>query len=406
MTSIEFLNDRIEKLEARKVENSISDEARAEIEAAIAGLQQAIADLQAARDAAAEGEEDHTAELESQMREILARINALEDSKETETKTENTMNKIQNSKEYNQKFFEMVKNSMTRDDFKANLKALAVENGITFAGSDMSELLPAAVLNEVNDLFVGHRHRLLELVDWTGLPVFKAFWEAGNDLAHTWPSVMLGQEASENAKTQQDLAFMPVTIRPQFVYKTISIDKEVIKASEADGSVFIRYIVRELLDRLLCTIEQYILLGNSNNFIAPALTALAVDSNSNPMYHAINYLPYTSGLIAVTTPAFYAQLYQTITTQSNYLVADADAVIRSILGVDEVVMAPPAMPALSGDQVGLWFMDPRAYKMVGDRRPDQYEDFNLQWNRQDYLMEMWVGGGCVTPAFISITDGD
>jgi hypothetical protein len=68
-------------------------------------------------------------------------------------------------------------------------------------------------------------------------------------------------------------------------------------------------------------------------------------------------------------------------------------------------MTPPTFTT-TGNQVGLFFLNPRAYKMVGDRRPDQYEDFNLEWNRVEYLMEMWVGGGCVTPEFIAMEAGE
>ena len=85
--------------------------------------------------------------------------------------------------------------------------------------------------------------------------------------------------------------------------------------------------------------------------------------------------------------------------------ADADNVIRNILGVDEVIMTPPTFTT-TGGKIGLFFLNPRAYKMVGDRRPDQYEDFNLEWNRVEYLMEMWVGGGCVTPEFIAMKTGE
>ena len=255
-------------------------------------------------------------------------------------------------------------------------------------------------------LIVNHRHRLLEVVDWTGLPVFKAFYETGNDLGHHWPSAMLGETPSETAKTQQNLTFTELVIRPAFEYKTLALDKEIIKASEGDGSVFIRYIVRELLDRLLTHIEVMILTGNGKNFIAPAAETLQVDANSNPKYHAINYLPYNEGLVAVVTRSFYADLLQKVQTDSNYLVvADADNVIRNILGVDEVILTPPTFTT-TGDQIGLFFLNPLAYKMVGDRRPDQYEDFNLEWNRVEYLMEMWVGGGCVTPEFIAMETGE
>lgn len=388
----------------KKLTNAISDDARAEIEGHIAELQQAADALRELESAAEDGEDDNSETMRAQMREVIDRISRVEDSLKKQPAANGK--KVNNTKEWEKKFHDMVLNSLSREDFKSNLKKLAVENSITITDGDISALLPAAVLNEVNDIFVNHRHRLLEVVDWTGLPVFKAFYETGNDLGHHWPSAMLGETASSDPKTQQNLTFTELVIRPAFEYKTLALDKEIIKASEGDGSVFIRYIVRELLDRLLTHIEVMILTGNGKNFIAPAAETLQVDANSKPKYHAINYLPYNEGLVAVVTRSFYADLLQKVQTDSNYLVvADADNVIRNILGVDEVILTPPTFTT-TGTQIGLFFLNPRAYKMVGDRRPDQYEDFNLEWNRVEYLMEMWVGGGCVTPEFIAMKTGE
>ena len=384
----------------KKLTNAISDEARAEIEGHITELQQAADALRELESAAEAGEDDNSETMRAQMRETLDRIARVEDALKKQPAANGK--KFNNTKAWEKKFHDMVLNSLNREEFKKNIKNAAQQEGISIIDGDISALLPAAVLNEVNDVFTNHRHRLLEVVDWTGLPVFKAFYETGNDLGHHWPSAMLGETASETAKTKQNLTFAELVIRPAFEYKTLSLDKEVLKASEGDGSVFIRYIVRELLDRLLTHIEMMILTGNGKNFIAPVAETLQVDANSNPKYHAINYLPYNEGLVSVVTRSFYADLLHKVQTDSNYLVvADADNVIRNILGVDEVILTPPTFTP-TGNQIGLFFLNPRAYKMVGDRRPDQYEDFNLEWNRQDYLMEMWVGGGCVTPEFIAM----
>lgn len=384
----------------KKITNAITDEARAEIEGHIAELQQAADALRELESAAEAGEDDNSETMRAQMREVLDRLGRVEDGLQKQPAANGK--KINNTKAWANKFHNVVMNSLSRDDFKANLKRLAVENSITITDGDISSLLPAAVLKEVNDVFVNHRHRLLEVVDWTGLPVFKAFFETGNELGHHWPSSMLGEASGSDPKTKQNLTFKELVIRPAFEYKTLALDKEIIKASEGDGSVFVRYIVRELLDRLLTHIEVLILTGNGKNFIAPTVCSVRVDANSNPVLHAINYLPYNEGLVAVITRDSYAALLHKVQTDSNYLVvADADNVIRNILGVDEVILTPPTFQP-TDTQLGVFFLNPRAYKMVGDRRPDQYEDFNLEWNRVDYLMEMWVGGGCVTPEFITL----
>lgn len=388
----------------KKITNAISDDARAEIEGHIAELQKAADALRELESTAESGEDDNSETMRAQMREVLDRLSRVEDG--IKKHPDVNSKKINNTKDWGKKFHDMVMNSVSRDEFKSNLKKLAVENSITITDGDISALLPAAVLNGVNDVFNGHRHRLLEVVEWTGLPVFKAFYETGNELGHHWPSAMLGETPSNTAKIQQNLTFTEKVIRPAFEYKTLYLDKEIIKASEGDGSVFIKYVVKELLDRLLTHIEILILTGNGKNFLAPSNATLQVDANSNPKYHAINYIPYNDGLVAVVTSSFYADLYQKVQTDSNYLVVnDADTVIRNILGVEEVIKTPPTFTPAQG-QIGLFFLNPREYKMVGDSRPDQYEDFNLWWNRQEYLMEMWVGGGCVTPEFIAIKNGN
>lgn len=398
-----ILNRMSETLAAKKATNSITEEARAEVEGRIEELRGIITELESLRDAAAEGDEDKSEQLETQMKEVLARVSSIENTVKNNV---GKGKKVNNSKEYQLKFMEVVKNSIGRDEFRENLKKLAVENSITITDADISELLPAAALNEVNDVFTKHRHRLLELVDWTGLPVFKALWETGNDLGNHWPSEMLGETASSNPKTEQDLSFTEIVIRPAFEYKTLSVDKEVIKASESDGGAFIRYIVKELLNRLLTWIETLILTGNGKNFIAPASEPVVLDANNDPMLHVINYLPYNAGVVAVVTRQFYAEMLQKVQTQSNYqVVLNADDVIKGILGVDEVILTPPTFQP-TDNQIGVFFLNPDEYKMVGDKRPDQFEDFNLSWNRKEYLMEMWVGGGCITPEFISLESGD
>lgn len=414
MKAIEFLQNRIAGLNAQ-LSNGLSEDARAEVTKTIAGLEAAINEIKELQAGAEQGEADNSQELLSQVREIVARVQAVESELKT-PRAENKVSRISNTKNYEKKFFEMVHNSFSRDDFKKNLKTMAVATGITIADGGISELLPPAVLNEVNDMFTGHRHRLLELVDWTGLPAFRALYESAGETGRSWPSPMLGQNASDSGKQNQNLEFEKILLRPQYIFKKVAIDKEIIRASEADGSVFIRYIVRELLDRLLCTIENLILLGgadvggdvpNNASFLPPIAMPAVLDSSGNgkTLYHAMNYLPYSSSrdLIAIVNPALYINLKQTMAATYGYYISD-EFMAKDFFGVNEVVMVPPGFRLPSYDWEGFMFMNPRNYKMVGDRRPDQFEDFNLEWNRVDYLMEMWVGGGSVTPEFVSVIE--
>lgn len=359
-------------------ENQITDDARAEVEGRIAELQAAIDELKSLQAAAEEGDEDRSAELSSQVKEVLARVTALENKIKTTNAIAEKVNKLANSKQYAAEFLEVVKNSADGKDFKEKFSELTkkyVSNGIS--EDNIEDFVPAFVVNEIKDQFVGKRHRLLELVDWTGLPCFKALYETKNDMAHT--------HTRGTKKTEQELKFDKIEIRPAYVYKYITIDKEVERESRDAGDVLLRYIARELTDRLLATIENYILLG-SESFNKPKEVAFA-----DGIMDAMGYMEDSSDAIAVMSPRKYLTIKKELAQTYNRRVTHDD--ILDELGVVEIVFNKSVYTPASGTFSGIWFLRPDDYKIVGDRRPDQFEDFNLAYNKKEYLTEIWIGGG-------------
>ena len=76
---------------------------------------------------------------------------------------------------------------------------------------------------------------------------------------------------------------------------------------------------------------------------------------------------------------------------STYHTIITDDMLAGLMGVQEIVISN----ASAVDAVV--FLNVNDYVMVGDARPDQYENFNLSYNKKEYMMEMFVGGGCVNP---------
>lgn len=404
--NVEFLKNRIDALNKRLADNAISDEARAEIEKNIAGLRNAADELENLRNAAADGTEDNSEQMLSQMRELMSRISSLE--KEVGDAVSNSKKpvKANATKAFADKFLEVVRNSFSRAEFIENRKALVKNaDADNYGYSTISDWLPAAVLQEVTDTF-SNRHRLLELVTWTGLPVWLSKVETGGDIAKDYSGI--------GEKTPQEVEFESVEIRPKYVYKYFTCPQEIERETRDNGGQFVRFIVRELLDRVLYKVESNICLGTSSgSFIAPTAATIVTDANSVPQYHAMNYMPYVDSrdLVAIVKPSLYIQLKQQMLATYGYYVTD-EFIARDFFGVNEVVIMPEGVEAnLPANSAGLMFMDYRSYKMVGDRRPDEFEDFNLAFNRKEYLTEMWIGGGetrffdaagTATQAFINI----
>lgn len=375
---ITFLKNTVSGMERNLAANQISEDARAEIEGRIEQFRDLITELESLRDAAAEGDDDKSAEMLSQMREVIAKVDALENKVKTTNRIANDVRKITNSKKYAQEFLEVVKNSADGKDFKekfAELSKKYITNGI--AEGNIEDFVPAFVVNEIKDQFVGKRHRLLELVDWTGLPCFKALYETRNDMAHT--------HTRGTQKTEQNLEFEKIEIRPAYVHKYFTIDKEVERESRDAGDVLLRYIARELTDRLLATIENYILVG-SESFNKPKEVAFA-----DGIMDAMGYMEDSSDAIAVMSPRKYLTIKKELAQTYNRRVTHDD--ILDELGVVEIVFNKSVYTPESGTFSGIWFLRPDDYKIVGDRRPDQFEDFNLAYNKKEYLTEIWIGGG-------------
>lgn len=382
--AIEGLKAKLEKAEGEKktaIENRIkeADEVVAELEA-----------LENNKDA-----EYAARKLAAVENRMLTVENAMLKAKISEPK--NDIQKVVNSASFANDFLSVVKNSETAADFRANLLEMAeTKHGIRNDVASLKNLLPGYIVNEINDAFIGRRHRLLELVRWTNLPCYKALFETSNDMAYYWS---LEQAAESEVKNVQERDYETITIRPKLIYKLAMIDRELEKAGSYNGDVLVKFIVAELLDRILFTIELSILNGltidNETVFVAPR----TIHSDFTKIPDARSYLKDTDSAIAVMHNSEFVYFKQL--AMETYHTIITDDMLAGLMGVQEIVTTNAA------DGPFVVFLNVKDYVMVGDSRPDQYENFNLSYNKKEYLMEMFVGGGCVNPLnFVKLSNAN
>lgn len=383
---IEFFKNSVKGLKAKaeKAEGAT----RTEIENRIAETEAVIAELEKLQNAKTEAAEAYKA-IEAK---VLTLENAMLKAKISEPKTD--LQKIVNSASFANDFLSVVKNSETAADFRANLLDMAeTKHGITNDVAALKNLLPGYIVNEINDAFVGRRHRLLELVRWTNLPCYKSLFETESELAVPYS---LGEAANDAAKETQQRSYSTITIRPKLIYKLAKIDRELEKAGSYNGDVLVKFIVAELLDRLLFSVENYILAGltkdNETVFTAPSVFSFDIKTK---IPDARSYLLDTDSAIAVMHNSMFVRLKKSAMT--NYHTIITDDMLAGLMGVQEIVITNAADTAGGGTDA-VWFLNANDYVMVGDARPDQFENFNLSHNKKEFLMEMFVGGGCVKPA--------
>lgn len=389
---LNFLTGRKTALE--QTANSLSGDDLMKVQNTIKALDEQIEEV---RNTITEVEANNKTaeEMKTQIAELQNSVKTIREAMDTAKKSVNTLAVLSKTKDFRAAFVETVKNTVKPQDFKAawreRVNEFMTKNGIDPDNITAGDFLPGFILNEINDRFVGKRHRILELVDWTGLPMWKSLFETGEDMGHV--------HTRGTEKTEQELEFDKIEIRPDYVYKYIKVDQILLRETRDMDDVLYRYIISELLDRLLATIENLIVTG-AHPFLPATETVIGVDSGSNNIMEAGYYMDNSEGAIAIMSKTKYydiKSLLNSMTTNGGRLATHDD--VLAYLGVEEIVFNSSTFaPTTAGyTWSGILFMSPRDYKMVGDRRPDQYEDFNLAYNQREYLMEMFVGGGCTKP---------
>ena len=390
--SLAWVRERIKTL--TETANGLSGDDRSTVENTITKLkeqEEVLANAIAMVDNAAD-----LAAVRTQVEEVQNAVKAIRETTKGAKKTANTLAEMAKTKAFREAFVETVKNTVKPEEFKAAWRAkvneLMIKNSIDADNISAGDFLPGFILNEINDRFVGKRHRILELVDWTGLPMWKSLFETGEEMGNTHTP---GEE-----KTEQELEFDAVTIRPAYVYKLQRVDQVLLRETRDMDDVLYRYIIAELLDRVLKTVENYIVTGHgTDHFLKATEKVIATTSGGTSIMEAGYYMDDSEGAIAIMSKAKYYDIKTTLsamTANGGRLVTHDD--VLAYLGVEEIVFNASTFVASTGNTwAGILFMSPRDYKLVGDRRPDQYEDFNLAYNKREYLMEIYVGGGCTKP---------
>lgn len=278
-----------------------------------------------------------------------------------------------------------------------------VEMGVT----NPEILLPDALITEIEDAF-SKGGEIWNLLNKTGLTVFRAAWDTvtGED------SRAKGyNRADEENKAEEQITIADRVLRPQFVYKYITLNKEDIKENRDTGAL-VRYVLSELPKRIVREIERAVVIGdgraNDSDYKIDSFTAVKADAAANNVF-AKRYVPEAGD-------ARYKSLLKARdlvkADGSKYLVAKTGYLTDLLLeqGVNGgYIFAPGTDVAralgFAGSFEPDWLDDTNdadndayivvfdAYKTVGDNTIEAFTNFVLKTNKQEYLQEIYAGGG-------------
>lgn len=289
-------------------------------------------------------------------------------------------------------------------DVKAAWGAHLVTMGI----SNPEILLPTALISSIEDAFK-QGGEIWNLVSKTGLTVFRnaidtVTGETSRAKGHT-----RGEDKGEEVITLADR-----TIRAQFIYKYLTLNKEDIRENR-DTAALITYVLTELPRRIVREVERAIVIGDgrldADDYKITSFVSLSADAIA------------ASGYAQVYTPASGESKYKALLKARDLITADGPVYIVAKKGYltdllleqgvnGGYIFAPGTDVASALGFAGKiepdWFTDatdtehdvylfvPSAYKTVGDNSIEAYTNFVLKTNKQEYLQEIYAGGALMS----------
>lgn len=275
----------------------------------------------------------------------------------------------------------------------------------------VGKFIPTEAITTINDALNTRGSGLWNLFRKTGMDRLTI---GGNILglsegtrAHGYPVTSYGTE-----KKDQVLSFVKRELTADYTYKYITLNKGDIRRTQKPGAL-LRYILSELPNYIIQTIERQVVLGGYDDMAHfRSITHDAGDSSSEwagnkfalshtmtggtplmDFVKASHMVRAQGNKVLVCNADTVADLLMSANANGNtYIALGGDDTLARALGVSQII-TPEWWTAEDDKKVTGVVMSASHYALVGDTSIEAFTNFALQTNTNEYLQEIYAGGG-------------
>ncbi len=295
-----------------------------------------------------------------------------------------------------------------RDAWKSHLETKA---GVT----NPEIFLPTPLITAIQNAFEDGGE-IWNRVAKVGADVWNAAWDTEDDVNSNDGRGRGYNRADQAEKAEQVLTFDERILRPQFVYKYITLNKEDIKEQRSTGAL-VTYVLAELPQRIVREVERAIVLGDgraadddykikegtprgffpiladadAGNFFADVVDVIGDETAAEVIALAIDDIR-TPGEVVLIAKKGYATRARFAKDSNGDYIFPIGTKATDILGVSTIIEPDWFTDANSPDFDAVVVVL-SGYKVVGDTSIEGFQNFILKTNKQEYLQEIWAGGG-------------
>ena len=277
--------------------------------------------------------------------------------------------------------------------------------------ADVDKFIPTEAITTISDALNTRGSGLWNLLRKTGMDRLTI---GGNILgltdatrAHGYPVTSYGTKKREQAP-----AFVKRELTADYTYKYITLNKGDIRRTQKPGAL-LRYILSELPNYIIQTIERQVVLGGYEDMAHfRSITTDAADKVSDwagnrfALTHTLtddaplmgfvkaSHMVRAQGnKVLVCNADTVADLLMSANANGNtYIALGGDDTLARALGVSQII-TPEWWTAEDDAKVAGVVMSASHYALVGDTSVESFTNFALQTNTNEYLQEIYAGGG-------------
>lgn len=223
-------------------------------------------------------------------------------------------------------------------------------------------------------------------------------------------------------KTEEDIEGTTRVITPADIYKLMKLDHSMVKVNGGiTGSAIVRYVLRELPRKLMETIDKALFVGGvknddaegstqatdfsalvpiltdiktANSIYGTTYTATAGDNIRATLSKAAGKVLSSSDRTLITTPDFFTDLENSLVTAGTGSLLFPNGINKgqpNINGIRRIITPLWLTSAMLGDFEAV-VVDLSAYHIVGDTRPENFTDYDIDYNKYVWEVVACIGG--------------
>lgn len=225
--------------------------------------------------------------------------------------------------------------------------------------------------------------------------------------AHGYPVDSYGTR-----KKEQVLSFVKRELQADYTYKYITLNKGDIRRTQRPGAL-LRYVLQELPNYIVQTIERQITLGGYTDMAHFRSVVADAEDNSSDWKGNRFALSYTmtdaaplmdfvrashmvraqGNKVLLCNADTVADLLVSANANGNtYIALGGDDTLARALGVNQIITPEWWTDTDDTTTMGV-IMSASHYAMVGDTSIEAFTNFALSTNTNEYLQEIYAGGG-------------